>query len=283
MNANEIAERNTIFYCEVGSGAHGINEPGTDDTDIMGACIEPPAYVIGMQKFEQWEHHTAWEREGGRANKSGPGDVDYVFYSLRKFVRLAVKGNPSILVPLFVPDEEFRFASSEALELRRCRDLIISKQAGYRFLGYLRAQKSKLIGEKTPKTKRPELIEKYGYDTKFAGHAVRLGLQGLELMRKGKITLPMSQHAAWYIKDLRKGKFRFENVIDYINIIERQLVSAIETTDLPEHPNYEWADKYLIWAYNEYWRRAGYLNDGRGAWRIKDYEEHHPEWKACKI
>jgi hypothetical protein len=71
-----IAERGLILRCQVGSGVHGTAVSGTDDRDEMGICIEPPEYVIGLKLFEQYEHHTAWERDGGLRNRSGHGDLD---------------------------------------------------------------------------------------------------------------------------------------------------------------------------------------------------------------
>jgi len=101
----KIAGTGTILRCLVGSGLHGISVSDQDDRDEMGVCTEPPEYVIGLQAFEQYEHHTAWERPGGRANRSGPGDLDITVYSLRKYVRLALAGNPTVLLPLFAPPE----------------------------------------------------------------------------------------------------------------------------------------------------------------------------------
>jgi uncharacterized protein len=35
-------------------------------------------------------------------------------------------------------------------------------------------------------TNRPELVAVHGYDTKYAMHALRLGLQGIELLTTGR-------------------------------------------------------------------------------------------------
>jgi hypothetical protein len=43
---------------------------------------------------------------------------------------------------------------------------------------------------------RPELVEKHGYDTKFAAHMVRLGYQGVELLETGRFTLPLPASVA---------------------------------------------------------------------------------------
>jgi hypothetical protein len=68
---------------------HGTALGGYDDRDEMGLCLEPAAYVTGLARvpcgtgrdrlipFEQYERHTAWDRSGGVAERSGAGDLDY--------------------------------------------------------------------------------------------------------------------------------------------------------------------------------------------------------------
>src|SRR5438132_4304195 len=86
----------------VGSGVHGIAIEGTDDHDEMGVFVEPRENIYGLAPA--LDHHI-WrtQPEGAR---SGPGDTDLVMYSLRKYslrkyLRLAIKGNPTALLPLF--------------------------------------------------------------------------------------------------------------------------------------------------------------------------------------
>jgi len=119
LRAREIAERGTILRTQVGSGVHGTAVGGQDDRDEMGLCLEPPEFVTGVARvpasggeepgwvpFHQYEYHSAWEREGGLRNRSGAGDLDVVIYSARKWVRLALGGNPTVLLPLFAPESE---------------------------------------------------------------------------------------------------------------------------------------------------------------------------------
>ena len=68
--------------------------------------------------FEQYERHTAWDRPGGPANRSGAGDLDVIIiYSARKWARLALAGNPTVLLVLFVPDREVVFCDQAGAEL----------------------------------------------------------------------------------------------------------------------------------------------------------------------
>jgi hypothetical protein len=67
--ARQVAERGLILRGLVGSTVHGLSNPGTDDRDEMGVCIEPPEYVIGLRGFEHDVSRT--QPEGV---PSGPGD-----------------------------------------------------------------------------------------------------------------------------------------------------------------------------------------------------------------
>lgn len=95
--ALRIAHDGCILRGLVGSTVHGLSNPGTGDRDEMGVCVEPPEYVIGLRRFEHCVART--QPEG---HPSGPGDVDLTVYGLRKFCRLAAKGNPTVLLLFFV-------------------------------------------------------------------------------------------------------------------------------------------------------------------------------------
>ena len=250
-----IAEAGTILRCQVGSGVHGTSISGTDDRDEMGICLEPPEFVIGLKRFEQYEHHTAWERPGGLANRSGHGDLDITVYSARKWMRLALNGNPSVLLPLFVPDPEIVAVTPLGEELRALAPSIVSREAGYRFAGYLEAQRRSMLSHegKGRDCTRPELIERYGYDTKFAAHMVRLGFQGIELLKTGRLTLPMPREEREFVRGIRQGHLAMQECLDVAEALEGNLRALIGTSPLPEHPDYEGADEWLIGAYQRAW------------------------------
>lgn len=251
----KIAESGTILRCEVGSGAHGTAVSGTDDRDEMGIAIEPPEYVIGLRHFEQFEHHTAWERPGGLRNRSGHGDLDVTVYSARKWMRLALNGNPSVLLPLYVPDSELVVITPLGRELRALAPSIVSRQAGHRFAGYLHAQHRGLLSHdgNGRDVTRPELIERYGWDTKFGGHMIRLGIQGIELLSTGRLTLPMHPGDAEFVRAVRAGKFTMQETIAEAERLEAQLRVLTETSDLPEQPDRKLTDEWLISAYQRSW------------------------------
>jgi uncharacterized protein len=65
--AESIARRGCILRGLVGSTVHGLSNPGTDDRDEMGVCVEPPQYIAGLRPFEHWVYRTQPEGARGRA------------------------------------------------------------------------------------------------------------------------------------------------------------------------------------------------------------------------
>src|SRR5436309_13108180 len=90
----------TILLVEVGSTAHGTGLPGGEDHDEMGVVIEPPEAVLGL---DPRGFATVMQRTQPEGVRSGPGDTDRTLHSLRRFVRLAAGGNPSILMSFWAP------------------------------------------------------------------------------------------------------------------------------------------------------------------------------------
>jgi uncharacterized protein len=245
----DIAEKGLIIRSLVGSSIHGLELAGTDDRDEMGVCIEPPEYVIGLRQFETWVYRT--KPEGVR---SEAGDLDLVVHSLRKYARLALKGNPTVLLLLFVEPEQLLVRTELGDELQALAPAFASRLAGKAFLGYLSAQKERLLGERGQKrVKRPELEEAHGYDTKYAMHMLRLGYQGRELMETGRISLPMREDERRRVFAVRKGEVEFNDVLTEIGELERRLEDLLETSPLPAAPDYDRVNAFLLKAHNVFW------------------------------
>jgi hypothetical protein len=257
-----------ILRVQVGSGVHGTAVSGQDDRDEMGLCLEPPEFVTGLARvpngvgglgpsvrFEQYERHTAWDRPGGLANRSGAGDLDVIIYSARKWARLALAGNPTVLLVLFVPDDEVVFRNQAGAELTSNSHRFVSRLAASRFLGYLRAQKSAITGAPGAHTNRPELVAVHGYDTKYAMHALRLGLQGVELLTTGRITLPVPEPHTGYLRAIRHGQVPLSEVIGAVTAAEAELARLRDANSVPAEPDRKWVDKWLHRSYLDYWDR----------------------------
>lgn len=194
-----------------------------------------------------------WDKPGGLANRSGAGDLDVVIYSARKWARLALAGNPTVLLVLFVPDEEVVYRNEDGAELVDNAHRFVSKLAGQRFLGYLQAQKAAMPGRVGARTNRPELVAIHGYDTKYAMHALRLGYQGVELLTTGRITLPVPEPQREYLRSIRRGEVELGEVVGVVSEAEAELVRLKESSALPDEPDSEWGDQWLHRSHLRYW------------------------------
>src|SRR5512132_1403155 len=224
----------------------------------MAIFLEPPEFLVGLRlaasgsSWGPFEHYV--ERTQAEGARSGPGDLDFVAYSLRKWMRLALWGNPSVLLLLFGPADSLVICTERGTLLRDLAPAIVSRKAGPRFLGYLRDQMERMIGTRGGRhVNRPELIEAHGFDTKYAMHAVRLGFQGIELMTTGHLTLPMAEPERSRVMAIRRGDVQLDEVIAEIAEIERRLQAAVEERPLREEPDYERVDGFLIDSYREAW------------------------------
>ncbi len=116
-----------ILRVLAGSRAHGLATPDSD-TDTRGACIPPERYLIGLSAFEQ------------HADEHG----DHVTYTLGKFVRLALDGNPNILETLYTDERHVRHATVAGRRLRDARGLFLTRTVGERFVRYAGDQLSRV-------------------------------------------------------------------------------------------------------------------------------------------
>lgn len=103
-----------ILEAIVGSTLHGTHvDDGLEDLDLMAVVIESQEQFMGFYQQDTWTRRT--KPQGVR---SEAGDVDWVAYGLRKYLHLALKGNPTILLALFAPTDKLRELTEEGRQLR---------------------------------------------------------------------------------------------------------------------------------------------------------------------
>jgi len=160
-----------------------------------------------------------------------------------------------VLLVLFVPDEEVVFRNEAGAELTGNAHRFVSRLAAGRFLGYLKAQKAAMTGGAGAHTNRPELVAVHGYDTKYAMHALRLGLQGIELLTTGRITLPVPEPHRAYLRSIRRGERSLAEVLDAVTDAEARLTQLRDSPAIPDQPDRRWIDDWLHRSYLDFWSR----------------------------
>jgi hypothetical protein len=124
-----------VVLSHVGSHSHGTYIPPSDpqaidDVDYMGVIAPPVEFAVGLN---QWEGSNFWVDE-----------LDVVFYSLDKFIRLLVKNNPNVLGMLWMRAEFYHHYTKAFNLLLAHRDAFSSQLAFGSFMGYAQSQLSRM-------------------------------------------------------------------------------------------------------------------------------------------
>lgn len=128
MNTKDLAERNLIYKVRAGSHAYGTSLP-TSDVDFAGIFIPPVEYFLGLESFDLL---------------SEQAEEDKSYYSLRKYAHLALANNPNVLEMLFIDERDICLSTPAAHQLRTNRHLFLSQRCQKTFVGYAKAQLSRI-------------------------------------------------------------------------------------------------------------------------------------------
>jgi len=222
-----------------GSHAYGTN---TEDSDIdyRGVIIPPKSYFYGLDRFEQHEQN----------------NPDLVYYDIRKMVSLALRGNPNILESLYA--DEYVLVTPYARRLIEIRDEFLTRQCLKAYMGYAQQQLYRLGVKSAPASrteKRMALVEKFGYDTKYALHIFRLLQTGIEILKEGK--LRVKRPNADFLLDVRNGKFTIDEVRKMSDALIEELRQAESISTLPEKPDYHRVNQVVVGIVEDYIRENG--------------------------
>lgn len=101
-------------------------------------------------------------------------------------------------------------------------------------------------------TNRKELIEKFGYDTKFAYHLVRILLELEEIITTNNLIFPLQHKELLF--NIKSGKMELKDLILLIEQLEER-INVLKESDkniLKEKPNYDIIEKELISIYYDF-------------------------------
>lgn len=229
-----------MLYANVhGSELYGCNT-NNSDKDVCGVCLPPKNYLFPHLEgwingfgtpptFEQYQQHHIKFKEA---------NYDFKIVNITKFLSLALSGNPDIIECLFAPQDCILHKTKSFQLIVDNKQEFLTKKTIPRFRGYLCSQIQK-IKSKVAVGKRTELIEKFGYDVKFAYHAVRLGLYCEQILDNRWLALRRDNEL---FKSIRRGDFTLMQVEEMVQSILARIEKKLISTTLPESP-----DKNLIY------------------------------------
>ena len=243
----------TILMVEVGSTAHGTGIDGGEDHDQLAVVVETPDQMLGL---DEHGFETVMQRTQPEGSRSGPGDIDRTLHSLRRFVRMAAAGNPSILMTMWAPVEYSRPLGEE---LQALGEAFVGRHVVPRYRGYMQSEARRLLGVaggghgKRGSGGREELINEFGYDTKYAMHCARLGFQCLELLSTGRLELPIQGEPAEWLRSVRYGKVDFDEWWERSLELDAQLEAIGDDESIRPNADRVRIDEWCINAHHRTW------------------------------
>jgi hypothetical protein len=210
--------RHVILRSVVGSRAYGLDH-AESDFDRRGVYL-PPADM-------HWSLYGVPEQ---LENK----ETDECYWELQKFLALALKANPNILEVLYSPLVEH--VTPLGQELLDMRDAFLSKLAYQTYNGYVMSQFKKLA---------QDIRNRGEIKWKHAMHLIRLLLSGITVLRDGFVPLKVDEHRGRLLA-IRDGSESWEAVDAWRLELHKEFDAAFETTKLPDRPDYEAANAFLV-------------------------------------
>jgi hypothetical protein len=207
-----------IYRCVVGSRAYGLDNDESD-TDRRGIYLAPADL--------QWSLFGAPEQFEDNATQS-------CYWELQKFLTMALKANPNILECLYSPIGEKVTPLGE--ELLAMREAFLSQMIFQTFNGYAMSQFKKIEQD----------IRNHGeVRWKLAMHLLRLLLTGAATLREARVTVRVEAHRDRLLA-VKRGELPWAEVDAWRKELHRDFERALAETKLPERPDYEAANRFLI-------------------------------------
>lgn len=207
-----------VYRCVVGSRAYGL-ESDNSDTDLRGIYLAPPGLYWSLY---------------GAPDQFEDSEAQVCYWELQKFVVMALKANPNILECLYSPLVEKM--TPLAAELIALRQSFLSQMVFQTFNGYALSQFKKL---------EQDLRIQGEIRWKHAMHLIRLLITGAATLREGRVPVRVEQHRDRLLS-VKRGELPWPDVDAWRRELHQDFERALVETKLPERPDYNSANRFLI-------------------------------------
>lgn len=225
---------NCVLLMIMGSQAYGVSSDSSDQ-DTYGVCIPPkelvfphlggeiPGFGQQIQRFGDWQQHHIIDPDRNK-------EYDFAIYSIVKYFQLCMENNPNMVETLFSPKKCIIHMTPIGQHIIDNRHKFLHKSGFYKFRGYASAQMSKLKTTKNSSNpKRQESINKFGFDTKYAYHIIRLLLEAEQILTTGNLILDRDNN---FIKPIRNGDWTLDEIDNWVKLQNEKLENLFGTSKL---------------------------------------------------
>jgi len=221
---------NLIHMAMVGSEAHGLARADSD-LDVRAVYVAPKSKVLSPF----FTPHSPQEISG---------DVDFSAWELRPFVKMCASANPNSLEALFSDErctvdlvDAHPFDAMAGITLVAARSLFLTKRIAATHAGFAKSCIRRLEHGKTRTGDRTVDVERFGYDTKYAMHAVRILGVAVRALQRGEYKIMVDEDERKLLIAIREGQFSKDWVLGQIDSRVLAAERAAQKSDLPDEPS----------------------------------------------
>lgn len=224
---SDLFER-VIFQCIIGSRAFGLDDDQSD-TDYRGVYLPPAELHWSLYSVpEQLDCHETQE----------------TYWEIQKFLVLALKANPNVLECLYTPLVEKVTPLGE--ELLAMKEIFLSRLVYQTYNGYVMSQFKKM---------QTDIKNQGQVKWKHVMHLIRLLISGIKVLREGFVVVDAGEYREQLLA-IKRGEVPWNETEKWRKSLHQEFDAALSKTILPDRPNYEQANEFLIKA-----RRAAILEE----------------------
>jgi uncharacterized protein len=214
---SDLWER-VIFQCIIGSQAYGLADDESD-IDRRGFYL-PPAEL-------HWSLYGVPEQLECEPTQEA-------YWEIQKFLVLALKANPNVLECLYTPLVEKTTPLAD--ELLTMRSIFLSRLVYQTYNGYVMSQFKKM---------QADIRNQGQVKWKHVMHLIRLLISGISVLREGFVPVRVDEHRE-HLLAIKRGEVPWEETEKWRLALHTEFDKALEETKLPERPDYEKANDFLI-------------------------------------
>lgn len=217
LESNPLFSR-VILRCVIGSRAYGLDDDASD-TDYRGVFL-PTADM-------HWSLY-------GVPEVIECYDTQEHYWELQRFLVLALKANPNVLECLYTPLVDKVTGPGE--ELLGMRESFLSRLVYQTYNGYVMSQFKKM---------QADIRNQGRVKPKHVMHLIRLLLAGIQILREGAVPIRVSAFREELLA-IRRGEMPWEESEAWRLQLHKEFDQALKDSCLPERPDYERVNEFLV-------------------------------------
>lgn len=218
--------RHTLLRATMGSTAYGLAREGSD-IDTLGIFA--------------YDTNDFWTLDQLNETETSPAGVkpDYTLHEVGKYLRLALKCNPSLLELLWVPMDLVQTWNVWGESLRDMRSAFLSEPYVRAAYGGYALQQVERLQRRTAEGKEGFSSDTQKRTAKHARHCFRLLRQGRELLETGNLTVRVANPEDYWSFD----DATVDQIVECFGAEDAEFQAV--KSELPDTPNRRRVEQYL--------------------------------------